>query len=1408
MIQTPIAMSCVRHHNFKSKHSRDHIMCDNFIDDLKNGCPVLRIPSSSSFTSSSCIHDDDITIDVTSSCASTFNIYSSSSLLQRCSNVKDRHPTTTTDHFQISSSRPISLPPPQPPSSSCPSYTRSTFSHKQDDEYKFVRKSSSTASPMSPSSTHHQCHVNMFVVIILFYLSFVKSVLGAQYVAPGECKWNHVASIGFDVSLRCNIKTISTDDSLNFNLIQAEHTINLTLICDDTLTESRMSPSALSHLRYLRSLRIESCKLTQIVGEELRGLESLRNLTIRSHSPEWSGLSLHLNHTSFDHLRKIELLDLGYNNIAHLPSDLFCPLTNLKVLNLTHNRIVGFASLGVVDHTYGHLCSQELQELDMSHNGIEYVSKESVANLKNMRTLLLDHNMITEIEEISLSALNRLQRISLASNKLVQLPSRLFRGSQELLTLNLQNNSLHHLETGLLKGLAKLLTLNLSHNQITSDRINKDTFVDLIRVVELDLSYNKLKRIRQDFFGTLYSLQVLNLAYNSITHIEDYAFVALYNLHLLILDGNKLKTIEPYMFEGPVVLSELSLNENEISSIHMDSLKNCSSLRSLYLKGNSLAQVPRAIGNLRELKTLNLASNVITIVDSINGSSPIPLRHLHSLDLSENAIYELDRDFTKDIINLEQLDLSGNQFERLEPGIFDHALGLKEIYLQNNKLADINGLFVNLKHLKVLNVSQNRITWFEFAMIPEGLKVLDIHTNLIKELGNYYQKVCNTSKIDFSHNRLTRIEPWLVPNATEVLLLNNNNITFIHPSTFVAKSMLSFVDLRHNHLSGLDMNAFSLKLFQIPANRPLPTFLLSSNPYLCDCKMEWLQRVNREDSGLYPMVADLDMVMCKLPFVRESSDLPLVKANSSNFLCKYKTHCFALCHCCEFDACDCEMMCPDNCTCYHDQTWATNVVDCSRREYTALPARIPMDVTELYLDGNQLSGLTSHTFIGRKNMVSLYLNNSGIKQIANRTFNGLTLLQVLHLEHNFISSLSGWEFVSLGKLRELHLHHNRISYVNHLTFSNLTSLQVLHLEDNAIVDFQLWQLSRNQHLSVVQISNNLWTCRCEFVPRFQEWLNLFGGIVRDKDTIRCHHNSTAVGPYIWQLDSTKCTNISLYERSSNGAAGGYISGNSNSIGGDIGGGLGYSVISSDGLSELNGVQPNGGDGGEIMLPTSLVQNYMPITLAVVFFVSTLLIVTILIIVYHKEINMWIYSNYGFRCFHKSRYTPETEKLFDAFVSYCKKDEAFISQILAPELECGHPPYRLCLRYRDLPVTGYVTEAITEAIESSHRTIIVLSNQYLKSDSCLFELKVAHQECQVNRNHRLIVVVLERNSINELDPDGKICLRSAPIIHWGDRRFWEKLRYSMPPGRYSKPPGHCPDVRASIDFKRSIHLNAV
>ena len=123
-----------------------------------------------------------------------------------------------------------------------------------------------------------------------------------------------------------------------------------------------------------------------------------------------------------------------------------------------------------------------------------------------------------------------------------------------------------------------------------------------------------------------------------------------------------------------------------------------------------------------------------------------------------------------------------------------------------------------------------------------------------------------------------------------------------------------------------------------------PSFHLGGNPIECNCDMVWFKSVNDPDESAgnsnsvhnnnYPRVVDIESIYCRLVNdLNSPAFVPLVEARNEQFLCPYETHCFALCKCCDFDACDCEMSCPDNCTCYHDASWSKNVAVCSAADF-------------------------------------------------------------------------------------------------------------------------------------------------------------------------------------------------------------------------------------------------------------------------------------------------------------------------------------------------------------------------------------------------------------------------------------------------------------------------------------------
>lgn len=1141
-------------------------------------------------------------------------------------------------------------------------------------------------------------------------------------------------------SVTCRIRTLDSD-GMSLSSLPVESTPRLRIQCNDVLLyESSLTPQSLQRLHQVEELTIDSCKVLHVQANAFDGLRDLKKLTINTQNAEWgSTKNLELSADSFFGLKEVHMLNLADNNIRALPDDVFCSLPNLQTLNLTRNRIrsadrLGFGETAAPRPNCG---GTDLQVLDVSFNELRSLPEGSgISRLRRLQHLDLKFNNISEISGEALAGMVSLRVLDLSSNKLETLPHGMFAGSRELREIHLQNNSLFSLAKGLFHRLEQLLILDLSGNQLTSGHVDAGTFTGLIRLIVLNLSHNALTRIDSRTFKDLFFLQILDLRNNSIGFIDDNAFLPLYNLHTLNLAENRLNTIAPLLFNGLFVLSKLTLNNNLIVSVDAKAFRNCSDLKELDLSSNALQEVPEALRELSFLKTLDLGENQIS--EFRNGSFR-NLQQLTGLRLIDNNIGNLSKGMLWDLPSLQVLNLAKNKIQSIERGTFDRNTQLEAIRLDENFLTDINGVFATLASLLWLNLSENHLVWFDYAFIPSNLKWLDIHGNFIESLANYYkiQEEIRVKTLDASHNRITDINPMSIPNSVELLFINNNFINNIQANTFLDKSSLARVDMYANEISKLDLNA--LRLIPVPSNRSLPEFYVGGNPFECDCSMEWLQMINNmTNMRQYPRIMDLDNVMCKMTYTRGMVHMPLVKAKPSDFLCPYETHCFALCHCCDFDACDCEMMCPTNCSCYHDQTWNTNVVDCSGQNAVEIPHRIPMDATEVYLDGNDFRELQNHVFIGRKNMRVLFVNSSGVETIQNRTFNGLNALQILHLEDNRIQELKGFEFEHLAHLTELYLQNNLIQFIGNLTLLPLRSLEILRLDGNRLVTFPVWQLTLNSHLTELSLGNNQWSCRCKFLQELTSWISDNSQKVIDSGDVWCYNNESKP-PQRRELDlnNTACSD--------------YYAGGS-------------------------------------VIENMLVSDYLPMMVVMLTVFLLLLVALVLWFFFRDLVRVWFYSRYGVRLFNfqaggGKHCAEDREKLYDGYVCYSPKDEEFVIQSIAAELENGSPAFQLCLHYRDLPHAAYLQHAapaVLEAAEASRRVIIVLTRNFLQTEWSRFELRQALHEALKGRVFKL--VLLEEGPAlpeAELDPDLRPYLKTGHRVRWGEKRFWEKLRYAMP-----------------------------
>ena len=198
------------------------------------------------------------------------------------------------------------------------------------------------------------------------------------------------------------------------------------------------------------------------------------------------------------------------------------------------------------------------------------------------------------------------------------------------------------------------------------------------------------------------------------------------------------------------------------------------------------------------------------------------------------------------------------------------------------------------------------------------------------------------------------------------------------------------------------------------------------------------------------------------------------------------------------------MQCPEGCECFHDSQWTVNKIECSGRNHTDVPALIPMDATEIYLDGNNMTELIGPGFIGRRHVTEVFLNNSKIVTIGPLSLEGLTGTKVLHLEENHLEELFNRQFSGLSSLRQLHLQRNLLSRIAANAFEGLDRLEVLHLEGN-----QLASLSFNLPQSaLLTLANNPWLCDCndQKLSALKEVL----ARVEDKVEVTCSSTSLLV----------------------------------------------------------------------------------------------------------------------------------------------------------------------------------------------------------------------------------------------------------------------------------------------------------
>ncbi|KAG8507332.1 Toll-like receptor 2 [Galemys pyrenaicus] len=153
---------------------------------------------------------------------------------------------------------------------------------------------------------------------------------------------------------------------------------------------------------------------------------------------------------------------------------------------------------------------------------------------------------------------------------------------------------------------------------------------------------------------------------------------------------------------------------------------------------------------------------------------------------------------------------------------------------------------------------------------------------------------------------------------------------------------------------------------------------------------------------------------------------------------------------------------------------------------------------------------------------------------------------------------------------------------------------------------------------------------------------------------------------------------------------------------------------------------------------------------------------------------------------KPRKAAPRDLCYDAFVSYSEQDAYWVENLLVQELEHFDPPFKLCLHKRDFVPGKWIIDNIIDSIEKSHKTIFVLSENFVKSEWCKYELDFSHFRLFDENNDAAILVLLEpieKKAIPQRFCKLRKVMNTKTYLEWPRQEeqregFWQNLRTAI------------------------------
>ncbi|CAC5355584.1 unnamed protein product [Mytilus coruscus] len=145
--------------------------------------------------------------------------------------------------------------------------------------------------------------------------------------------------------------------------------------------------------------------------------------------------------------------------------------------------------------------------------------------------------------------------------------------------------------------------------------------------------------------------------------------------------------------------------------------------------------------------------------------------------------------------------------------------------------------------------------------------------------------------------------------------------------------------------------------------------------------------------------------------------------------------------------------------------------------------------------------------------------------------------------------------------------------------------------------------------------------------------------------------------------------------------------------------------------------------------------------------------------------------------------------YHAFVVYCDADRHWVHQKFLKKLEQDEG-MKLCIHHRDFEIGESITANINNYPEKSWKVVVILSNDFAKSEWCQWEVDVVQERRRRHGRDVFLLIMLKIIDSKHMTNQLRALLDSASSLKYpvgvGEELFWTAAVETL-----RKPLGHPP-----------------